>query len=102
MLTHLRIRGFAIIDELELELGPQLTVITGETGAGKSIVVEALGLLLGDRADASSVRHGVERAELEAEFDLAATPAIVAWLAEQALDDGNGLIVRRVIGADGR
>jgi DNA repair protein RecN (Recombination protein N) len=102
MLTHLRIRGFAIIDALELELGPNLTVITGETGAGKSIVVEALGLLLGDRADAAAVRHGAERAELEAEFDLRGSPATLAWLKEQELDDGDGLIVRRVVGADGR
>jgi len=102
MLTHLRIRGFAIIDALELELGPGFTVITGETGAGKSIVVEALGLLLGDRADSSAVRHGAERAELEAEFALGARDPLRAWLRDQDLDEGEQLIVRRVVGADGR
>lgn len=102
MLTQLKIRGFAIIDTLELELSTGLTVVTGETGAGKSIVVEALGLLLGDRADAGTVRHGAERAELEAEFNLDRAPGVAAWLREREFDDGDGLIVRRTVGADGR
>jgi DNA repair protein RecN (Recombination protein N) len=102
MLTHLRIRGFALIDALELELGPGFTVITGETGAGKSIVVEALGLLLGDRADSGAVRHGAERAELEAEFALGPRDPLHAWLRAQDLDEDDQLIVRRVVGADGR
>ena len=79
MLTHLKIRGYAIIDALELEFGAGLTVVTGETGAGKSIVVDALGLLLGDRAESGVVRPGAERAELEAEFDLATLPVVAAW-----------------------
>ncbi len=106
MLTNIKIRGYAIIDALELSLGAGLTVVTGETGAGKSIVVDALGLLLGDRAESGVVRPGAERAELEAEFDLAALPAVCAWLRERDLDeplsDGAQLVLRRIVGADGR
>lgn len=102
MLTNLKIRGYAIIDALELTLGPGLTVVTGETGAGKSIVVDALGLLLGDRAESGVVRPGAERAELEAEFDLAALPAVAAWLRERDLDEDQQLVLRRIVGADGR
>ena len=69
MLSGVSVRNFAIIDEASLELGPGLTVLTGETGAGKSILVDALGLVLGDRADAAAVRHGAERAEITATFD---------------------------------
>ncbi len=74
MLTHLHIRNFAIIDEVELELDQGLSVLTGETGAGKSILLDALGLLLGDRGDASFVRHGAQRAELSATFELDQLP----------------------------
>jgi DNA repair protein RecN (Recombination protein N) len=106
MLTHLKIRGYAIIDALELEFGAGLTVVTGETGAGKSIVVDALGLLLGDRAESGVVRTGAERAELEAEFDLSALPHIAAWLRDRDFDepttDGSQLVLRRIVGADGR
>jgi DNA repair protein RecN (Recombination protein N) len=106
MLTHLKIRGYAIIDALELELGPGLTVVTGETGAGKSIVVDALGLLLGDRAESGVVRPGAERAELDAEFDLRALPRVADWLRERDLDDSSSdehqLVLRRIVGADGR
>ena len=106
MLTNLKIRGYAIIDALELTLGAGLTVVTGETGAGKSIVVDALGLLLGDRAESGVVRPGAERAELEAEFDLARLPQVSAWLRERDLDeprdDGPQLVLRRIVGADGR
>ena len=70
MLTHLQIRDFAIIDAIELELRAGLTVLTGETGAGKSILVDALQLLAGGRAGAEVVRHGAERAEVSATFDL--------------------------------
>jgi DNA repair protein RecN (Recombination protein N) len=102
MLTGVAVRNFAIIDEVSLELGPGLTVLTGETGAGKSILVDALGLVLGDRADASAVRHGAERAEITASFDLGALPEVAAWLAEQALDADGECVLRRVIGAEGR
>src|SRR5215469_15183285 len=104
MLTHLQIRDFAIIDSVELELRGGLTVLTGETGAGKSILVDALQLLAGARAGAEAVRHGAERAEVSATFDLAQAPAALnQWLVAQSIDTAGGeLTVRRVIGADGR
>jgi DNA repair protein RecN (Recombination protein N) len=102
VLAGVSVRNFAIIDEASLELGPGLTVLTGETGAGKSILVDALGLVLGDRADAAAVRHGAERAEITATFDLAGLPEVAAWLTEQALDADGECVLRRVIGAEGR
>ncbi len=102
MLSAVSVRNFAIIDEVSLELGPGLTVLTGETGAGKSILVDALGLALGDRADASAVRHGADRAEITASFDLATLPEVAAWLTEQALDADGECVLRRVVGAEGR
>lgn len=80
MLIHLQIRNFAIIDNLEMDFTAGMCAITGETGAGKSIAVDALSLLLGDRADSSVVRHGAEQAELCAEFDLSALPEAQHWL----------------------
>jgi DNA repair protein RecN (Recombination protein N) len=102
MLTHIDFRDFAIIDTLELDLGAGMSVLTGETGAGKSILVDALGLVLGDRADAGVVRQGAERAELTAEFDLRDAPDTVAWLQQQELSADGECILRRIIGADGR
>jgi len=102
MLTHIHIRDFAIIDELGLELDAGLTALTGETGAGKSILLDALGLVLGDRADSQAVRHGASRAEITAQFDLGALEGIRSWLAERDLDDEGECVLRRVIGADGR
>jgi DNA repair protein RecN (Recombination protein N) len=103
MLTHLQIRDFAIIDAIELELRPGLTVLTGETGAGKSILVDALQLLAGGRAGAEVVRHGAERAEISGTFDLAQAPReLKQWLEEQSLSGGDELIIRRVVAADGR
>ncbi|MGH8371365.1 MAG: DNA repair protein RecN [Gammaproteobacteria bacterium] len=102
MLTHIAIRDFAIIDALELDLGAGMTVLTGETGAGKSILVDALGLVLGDRADAGVVRQGAERAELSAEFDLRDAPDTVHWLEQNELAADGECILRRIIGADGR
>ncbi len=102
MLTALQIRDFAIIDQLELELYRGLTVLTGETGAGKSILVDALQLLAGGRAGPEMIRHGAERAEICGTFDLADAPeALGEWLEAQALS-GEELIVRRVLAADGR
>ena len=102
MLTHLYIRDFAIIDQVELELAGDMTALTGETGAGKSILVDALGLVLGDRADSNVVRHGCERAEVSAAFDVAALPALKAWLHEQGIDVADECIIRRLITREGR
>jgi len=100
MLRSLAIRNFTIIDELELEFGDGFGAITGETGAGKSILVDALSQLLGDRADTRLVAEGADRADLSATFELPAGHAAADWLAEQALDDET-LVLRRVIPAEG-
>lgn len=105
MLRHLSIRDFAIIDTLELEFSTGFTVLTGETGAGKSILIDAIGLLLGDRADSSMVRSGASQAELAAEFSLDPAGPAVAWLREQALEDADqphSLLIRRVVSSEGR
>ncbi|MDX1604615.1 MAG: DNA repair protein RecN [Candidatus Competibacterales bacterium] len=102
MLCHLQLRDFAIVDSLEIDFSAGLHALTGETGAGKSIVVDALGLLLGDRADSASVRPGAERAELAASFDLSEAGAARAWLAEHALEANSDCHLRRVINAGGR
>ena len=101
MLTELAIRDFAIVDHLELELAAGMTAITGETGAGKSILLGALGLCLGERADAGSVRHGAERTDLSARFDIAALPEARAWLEARELPEDDCLL-RRVVSASGR
>jgi len=103
MLTHLQIRDFAIIDLIELEVRAGLTVLTGETGAGKSIVVDALALLTGGKGGAEVVRAGTERAELSATFDISnSPPALRELLAEQSVEAEDELTVRRVIASDGR
>ncbi|HVY83350.1 MAG TPA: AAA family ATPase, partial [Steroidobacteraceae bacterium] len=103
MLTHLQIRDFAIIDVIELELRPGMTVLTGETGAGKSIMVDALQLLAGGRAGAEVVRAGAERAEISGTFDLLRAPReLKRWLEEQSISTDAELHVRRVIASDGR
>jgi DNA repair protein RecN (Recombination protein N) len=103
MLTHLQIRDFAIIDLIELEVRAGLTVLTGETGAGKSIVVDALALLSGGKGGAEVVRAGTERAELSATFDIGdSPPELRELLKEQSIDAEDELTVRRVIAADGR
>ena len=102
MLTQISIRQFALVDTLEVEFEGGLTVLTGETGAGKSIILDALGLCLGDRADPAAIRPGSERAELCARFDLRRIPAARAWLAARELDDDNECLLRRVLTREGR
>ncbi|MEO8160319.1 MAG: DNA repair protein RecN [Arenimonas sp.] len=101
MLTHLTLRDFAVVSFAELALEPRLTVVSGETGAGKSLLVDALLSLTGARADAGMVRHGAERAELSAEFALDDCPEAREWLTGNELDDEGGCQLRRVIRADG-
>ena len=102
MLMNLQVRDFAIVDRIDIEFEPGMTVLTGETGAGKSILVDALGLVLGERGSAQLVREGAKRAEFAAEFDVSALPPVAAWLEEQALDLDEDCLLRRVINADGR
>jgi DNA repair protein RecN (Recombination protein N) len=103
VLTHLQIRDFAIIDAVEIEVRPGLTVLTGETGAGKSILVDALQLIAGGRAGSDSVRHGAERADVSAAFDLrGASRELRALLEEQSVAADSELTVRRVVSTDGR
>jgi len=103
MLTHLQIRDFAIIDLIEVEVRAGLTVLTGETGAGKSIVVDALALLAGGKGGSEVVRAGTERAELSATFDISEAPkALREILTEQSVEAEDELTVRRVISSDGR
>jgi DNA repair protein RecN (Recombination protein N) len=103
MLQHLHIRNLAIVDSVEIDLATGLTVLTGETGAGKSIVVDALQLATGGRGGAELVRHGAERAEVVATFDLGAAPdELRALLDEQAIDAGPELALRRIVTADGK
>ncbi|KAB8194379.1 AAA family ATPase, partial [Lysobacter maris] len=101
MLTHLSIKQFAVVDSAELEFGPGMTVISGETGAGKSLLVDALGLICGLRADSGVVRHGADRAELSAGFALVDAPLARAWLHDNDLDEDEACQIRRVIRADG-
>ena len=103
MLSHLSIRNYLLVESVELDFQPGLTVLTGETGAGKSILVDALALALGDRAEGGVVRSGAARAEIAVEFSLDCLPALATWLDESgfAADDGS-LILRRVIDAGGR
>ena len=103
MLSFLRVSGFALIEKVELTFGPGLTVITGETGAGKSILVEALALLRGGRASAELIRAGSDEAEVEAMFDWPARPPVRTELAAHGRRaSGEGLVVRRMIARSGR
>ncbi len=103
MLKYLSIRNFVIVTQLELEFQPGFTALTGETGAGKSILLDALSLTLGERADAGMVRSGCNRAEIDAEFDISHLPGVQQWLSEQQLDDDeNRCLLRRTLEAAGR
>ena len=99
---NLQVRDFAIVDRIDIEFGSGMTVLTGETGAGKSILVDALGLVLGERGSAQLLREGAKRAEFAAEFDVSSLPGVAAWLEEQALDLDGECLLRRVINSDGR
>ena len=97
MLKELSIRNFAIIDDLHIHFQPGLTVLTGETGAGKSIVINAVNLILGSRASTEMIRTGADAAELEALFDIRPDSAPGRAAAEMGYDLADGLLVRRVI-----
>ncbi|KII76883.1 DNA repair protein RecN [Vibrio renipiscarius] len=102
MLAHLSVNNFAIVKSLQLELSKGMTTITGETGAGKSIAIDALGLCLGGRADAGMVRQGEEKTEVSAAFSLENNVHAMRWLEDNELLDGNDCILRRTITKDGR
>jgi len=105
MLRHLTVRDFALVRAIDLELAPGLTVLTGESGAGKTILIEALGLVLGDRANAAFIRHGAERSEVVAEFDVTQSAALRRRLDELGLTDADSpgtCLVRRTVTRDGR
>ncbi|MBL8311637.1 MAG: DNA repair protein RecN [Burkholderiales bacterium] len=102
MLTQLSIRNFVLIDRLDIEFAGGMIALTGETGAGKSIVLDALGIALGARADSASVRRGEKQAEVTAEFDVTTNAAALAWLGAQSEQHEGSVILRRVIDAAGR
>ncbi|MDH5254617.1 MAG: DNA repair protein RecN [Gammaproteobacteria bacterium] len=103
MLAQLQIRDLAVIEEVTLDLGSGFTVLTGETGAGKSILVDALALALGERGDAGAIRAGASRLEVLANFEPGTGSAARCWLQDNELaDEGDGCLMRRVIGTDGR
>ncbi len=106
MLRFLSIQDFVIVDRVELEFSPGFTVLTGETGAGKSILIDALSLALGERGEAGQIRNGCERAEISAEFDVSGLPGLADWLRENDLendgDDSGTCLLRRVVDASGR
>lgn len=103
MLKYLSIRDFVIVESLELDFAEGFTALTGETGAGKSILIDALSLALGERGDGAMVRNGCERAEISAEFDISQLPQVQSWLIEQGLEGDAGVcLMRRVLDANGR
>jgi DNA repair protein RecN (Recombination protein N) len=102
MLQHIAVKNLIIVRSMEQELGPGLTVLTGSTGAGKSILIDALGLILGDKADQSMIREGCDKAEISASFDISSRPEIVDWLNTQSLDSDGECIIRRVLIRNGR
>ncbi|MBT8090226.1 MAG: DNA repair protein RecN [Gammaproteobacteria bacterium] len=102
MLLNLQVRDFAIIDRIDIEFEAGMTVLTGETGAGKSILVDALGLVLGERGSAQLVRDAASRAEFAAEFDVSDVASARAWLEEHTLDRDDECLLRRVVNSDGR
>src|SRR5579863_4484706 len=102
MLVGLSIRDVLLIDKLDIAFAPGLTVLTGETGAGKSILLDSLGLALGARAESGLLRAGAQQLSVAAEFAPPKTHPVQAILAEQGIEPGESLILRRVVGSDGR
>lgn len=102
MLTHIHIRNFTIVESLELEFGEGMSTLTGETGAGKSILLDALGLCLGDRADSDAIRAGADRAEINATFSIAADSDAARWLRDNELDSDGECLLRRIVQQNGR
>jgi DNA repair protein RecN (Recombination protein N) len=102
MLTEIQIRNFAIVESLVIDFPKGMIVLTGETGAGKSILLDALSLALGGRADSSFIRHGCERAEISVTFQVSDHPDVNAWLQRNELDADGDCIIRRTINIDGR
>jgi len=102
MLSHIHLKNFAIVENLDLELKPGMTALTGETGAGKSILIDAIGLVLGDRADSGVVRHGTDKAEITLSIDIEQSPSAKKWLKEQELDEDEQCILRRIISTNGK
>src|ERR1700761_8580999 len=102
MLLSLTIRELVLIDRLDLAFPPHLSVLTGETGAGKSILLDALGLALGSRAESGLVRKGAQQAIVSAEFEILPDDPVAVLLAEQGIAVEDTLVLRRVLNADGR
>ena len=103
MLKHLCINNLAVIENIEMSFRDGLTVLTGETGAGKSILIDALGLVLGDRADTSVIRTGCARAEISAEFNVRGDERLLRLLDEQSINvEDDELLLRRIVNRDGR
>ncbi|MEH6504142.1 MAG: DNA repair protein RecN [Cycloclasticus sp.] len=102
MLKSIDIKGLAVVDQLNLELNQGMTVLSGETGAGKSILLTAMKLCLGDRADASLLRPGAEKADISLDFDITHMPLVESWLKQHEVDDENECLIRRIINSDGR
>jgi DNA repair protein RecN (Recombination protein N) len=102
MITHITLRNFVIVDKLQLDLNPGMTVITGETGAGKSILFDAIGLAVGDRADSGMVRHGTDKADISITFNLENNQDAREWCIENDIDVDDECIIRRIITKEGR
>jgi len=102
MLNHIQIRSFAIVDELSIDFIEGMSALTGETGAGKSILLDAINLCLGDRADSNNIRHGDDRAEISALFKIKKKSTAHQWLCEQEMDQDDECLIRRVISREGR
>jgi len=102
MLTSLQVRNFAIVDSIDIDIATGMSVLTGETGAGKSILVDALGQVLGERGSGNLVRDGAKRAEIAANFDVSNMPLVGQWLQDRSLDEDDECNLRRVINSDGR